>query len=661
MGQKGKDRKLAHWKYWGPWRWETIFFLISVSLSAATVAVLAKYDGEIQPKWPYNITLSAFTALLTTIIRSLLLIILEEVIGHSRWSWFEVPRPLYHLEILDQASRGPWGALNYLARVRRLHPSTIAATVLVLSLGISTFTQQAIRSIPCIKADSTDEAWVRTAQIIYTNDDGLVLPNIDLAATEALFQGRDTNNRQSSFYCPSGNCTFGAADEISYSSLGVCSKCVDVSLEMDYVTTNHTPVAIDVALSQQSKPLPNRDIYCRWPKRNSTTEDRLGPDTIIGAFTCNASNCLMPQSSEVDASYSYSVANFSSYWALNRSEDNWDPHVSQDPTFVARFGMVTAVLSGIGAEAGVPPVGKACNIPGQWDDEPISLNNKSGHFYLTCWLYPCIKHYNGLVSNGRLQETIIKTDLLPLQTNQMNPDDGSAYDVYGSYIDSCSINGMRANHSQTPPLFTGDNYSPNNSQSTDLNCWYGFTGSLPMLFSQPLPTNWIHGIPLGLGTYWMNYLLGLPWYLRSDLMDPFDTISTGIDNVATTMTNALREIGNNSYGGASKANGTVLRAAVCTEIDWPWISFPAAILLATLYIIVHTVTDSLHDSSPVRTWKSSALPMLYYGLKRESQKGELESRHDLAHDAKRRKVCLRRDIKGDWGLEDDTTRPSGES
>ncbi|TRX90098.1 hypothetical protein FHL15_009017 [Xylaria flabelliformis] len=306
---------------------------------------------------------------------------------------------------------------------------------------------------------------------------------------------------------------------------------------MDYVTTNHTPEAIDEDLSQlPSSPRPNKDIYCRWPKRNSTTGARLGPDTKIGAFTYDVSNGLMPSSYELDESYS--IANFSSYWALNRSDDDWDPHVSQDPTFVTRFGMVIAVLSGIGK-----------------------------------------------------------------QTQQTNRDDENG----------------------------------------------------------PLPTNWINGIPLGLGTYWMNYLLGLPWYLRPDLMDPFDTISTGIDNIATTMTNALREIGNNSYGGVSKANGTVLRADICTEIHWPWFSFPAAILLATLYIMIHTVVDSLRDSSPVRTWKSSVLPLLYYGLKKEAQRGELESRHDLAHDAKRRKVCLQRDINGDWGLEKDTTGPSSDS
>ncbi|KAI0424089.1 hypothetical protein F5Y09DRAFT_325411 [Xylaria sp. FL1042] len=656
--QKDETHKPFYERFWGPWGWEIIAFLVAFSWSVATVVVLAKYNGEVQPSWPYNITLSAFLALSATIVRTLLLIILEEVIGHSRWSWFQVPRPLYHFEIIDQASRGPWGSLYYLARVHSsvLHPSTIATVVLLLSLGISTFTQQAIRSVTCVKPDSTTEAWVRTAQIIYDKDNIIMPPNIDIPATQALFQGPDTNNKQSSFYCPSGNCTFAATDGISYSSLGVCSKCVDVSSEMGYVVKDHIPDGADEADLPGQVSSPNKDIYCQWPKRNRTSEARLGPDTRVGAFQCNtSSSTITPQSCEIELSYS--SANFTSYWTMDATEDDWDSQVAQDPTFATRFGMVTATLSGIGMEAGVPHIGKACNIPGQSTDESAALQNKSSQFYSVCWLYPCIKHYSGLVSNGKLQEIIIKTELLPLQTDEATQESGFDSYAYGSYIDPCYINGMRVDHSQMPPAFTGDNYSPNNSETVDLDCWYGFTGSIPLHFSRPLPSNWINGIPLALGQYWTIYLLSMPWYSNPDLMDPLGTISTGVENIATTMTNALREIGNNTHGGIGKAYGTVLYATVCTEINWPWFSFPAAIILATLYILVRTLVDSVHDQSPVRTWKSSVLPLLYYGLEKEDQKGGLETEHDLSRGAKKMKVCLRRDRKGDWGLENDSPEP----
>ncbi|KAI0435688.1 hypothetical protein F4803DRAFT_567453 [Xylaria telfairii] len=578
--QKIKAPRPVYQKFWGPWGWEIVAFVAAISLSAATVIVLSKYDGEIQPQWSYNVTLGAVTALLATIIRSVLLIILEEVIGHSRWSWFQVPRPLYQFEILDHASRGPWGSLNYLTRLHRLHSSTIAAKP-----WINTFTQQAIQSVACVKADSTTEAW--TAQIIYNEGGDAVLPNINIAATEAIFQGRGTDNRQSSFYCPSGNCTFGATEETVYSSLGVCSKYVNISPAMDYVITNHTPVityniialitstSINNDTFAMSGLRANKDFYCQWPKHNRTTDVQLGPNTQVGSFDY--------------------------------------------PTFSTRFGMITAIiLSGI-----------ACNIPGQRNDGPTSLRNKSSQIYSVCWLYPCIKYYNGFVSDRRLQETIIKTDLLSLQTkqsSQANQEDWYEFGVYGSYVDQCYINGKRVNHSQTPPIFTGNNYAPNNSQSSDLDCWYGFTGSFPKIITQQSlsygPTNWDGAVPSMLGEYWLKYLLGFPWYLQSDFMGPLDTISTGIDNVATTMTNVLREIGNNSHGGAT-------------------------IILATVYILVHT--------------KSSILPLLYYGLEKEAQKGELETELNLSHDAKQRQVCLRRDIKGDWGLDSSTTVPPSDS
>ncbi|KAH8162166.1 hypothetical protein CIB48_g6080 [Xylaria polymorpha] len=352
-------------------------------------------------------------------------------------------------------------------------------------LGINTFTQQAIQSVACVKADSTTEAWVRTAQIIYNEDGGAVLPNIDIAATEAIFQGRDTDNKQSSFYCPSGNY---------------------------YVITDHTPTSIDDNIFSMTGLRANKDFYCQSPTRNRTTDVRLGPNTPVETFDCSVSNGSTPHSSQM-VEY-FTTANFS------------------NPAFATRFGMVTAILSGIGRQADIPPIGKACNIPGQRDDGPTSVSSKSSQIYSTN------------------------------QTNQTNQEDWYEFGIYGFYVDPCYINGIRVNHSQTPPLFTGDNYTPNNSQPADLDCWYGFTGSFPGIFTQQSlyygPSNWDGTVPSILGEYWLRYLLGFPWYLEPDFMDPLDTISTGIDNVATTMTNALREIGNNSYGGISKANGTVL-------------------------------------------------------------------------------------------------------
>ncbi|KAI0105101.1 hypothetical protein GGR51DRAFT_572132 [Nemania sp. FL0031] len=640
------DRRAARWKHWNPWGWEVVTLLVAISLSAAIAAILAKYDGVMQPKWPYGISLSAFVALLATLIRSLLLTILEGVISHSRWSWLRKPRPLYQLEILDQAGRGPWGSLNYLTRMRRLHPSTVSAITLILSLGINTFTQQAIRSVPCIQVDPTTEAWVRTAQTVLYEDSYSLppkIPNLDLFTAKALIQELDTTNEQSSFYCPSGNCTFATTDGVTYSSLGVCSKCADLAPKMDYVVTVEHPVDAE----------PYKTFWCRWPKRNSAGEERLGPDMPVGNFDCDESNGAVPRSCTLN-SY-FMNTSFTSYWTSSIGEDDWDPHISQNPTFVGRVGMVLIGFSGIGPS--IDKLQSPCKIPIPMKSEnsgPPELANKSSAAHSACWFYPCIKHYNGLISDGRLQETIIKTDLLPLLSNStvwvgMNhtPVFGAnRHFEYGSYIDPCYIDRGRVNHPTTTPFLIRDNGLSYRDRYHDPACWYGFGGFFDQLFMSSSQA-WGSAVPSGLGDFWLRHLQSLNWYRSPDLMDPLDRISMGMENIATVMTNALREVGNDSYGRPGKAYGTVLTTASCIEISWPWLYFPTAIVLATLYVLLYAVLDSIRDSSPMRTWKSSVLPLLYYGLDNNHRKGELTTEHDLSEDARQRKVCLRRDDKGD--------------
>lgn len=73
-----------------------------------------------------------------------------------------------------------------------------------------------------------------------------------------------------------------------------------------------------------------------------------------------------------------------------------------------------------------------------------------------------------------------------------------------------------------------------------------------------------------------------------DLMDPLGKISTAMDNTAIVIANVLRETGNGSDGHPGRAYGTIMQAAVCTQIctqiDMPWFSFPEAIVLASYSI-----------------------------------------------------------------------------
>lgn len=38
-----------------------------------------------------------------------------------KWSWFKSTQQLYHIQLYDDATRGPWGALKFLIRVKDLY------------------------------------------------------------------------------------------------------------------------------------------------------------------------------------------------------------------------------------------------------------------------------------------------------------------------------------------------------------------------------------------------------------------------------------------------------------------------------------------------------------------------------------------------------------
>lgn len=62
-----------------PWLYEAMCLVVAISALAATVVVLAKFDNQEQPRWPYAdiFNLSALIAILATLLRSMVTLVLE--------------------------------------------------------------------------------------------------------------------------------------------------------------------------------------------------------------------------------------------------------------------------------------------------------------------------------------------------------------------------------------------------------------------------------------------------------------------------------------------------------------------------------------------------------------------------------------------------------
>lgn len=133
--------------FWTDW-WSieilTIFFTTACFVSL--VIVLAIYDSKTVPQLPFDITFNAIISILATAIKSSLLLVLAAALGQCRWLWLRRSVPddcnLYDIQLLDDASRGPWGSLILLRHLRGRWLVSIGAIAVILSIALEPFVQQ---------------------------------------------------------------------------------------------------------------------------------------------------------------------------------------------------------------------------------------------------------------------------------------------------------------------------------------------------------------------------------------------------------------------------------------------------------------------------------------------------------------------------------------
>lgn len=94
-------------------------WIFSFLCIAAIIFVLIWYDGRELPEWKLGITINAFIAIFAGFAKSALLVPTAEALGQLKWDWYKnKPKKMMDFEILDSASRGPWGSLVLLTRTK---------------------------------------------------------------------------------------------------------------------------------------------------------------------------------------------------------------------------------------------------------------------------------------------------------------------------------------------------------------------------------------------------------------------------------------------------------------------------------------------------------------------------------------------------------------
>ena len=112
------------------WAWEVGAAIVSVAASIALIVLLKEADQQQQHSWEIGsteLTLNTVVAVLSTVIRAALLVMVEGCLSQGSWNWFarkredheqRAGRPLKDLDLFAEAGGNSWASLKLLYRTK---------------------------------------------------------------------------------------------------------------------------------------------------------------------------------------------------------------------------------------------------------------------------------------------------------------------------------------------------------------------------------------------------------------------------------------------------------------------------------------------------------------------------------------------------------------
>lgn len=296
---------------------------------------------------------------------------------------------------------------------------------MVISIGIGTFTQLALRTTACPKAVPHAVASIPTARVFFTTEfesvplkekNGIYTmhdPKLDVFMKTAVING--LSGLQSlgavSASCDTGNCSFATHGNITHSTLGIESMCLDVS---PFLTqTDNSTISLLGPLNGTSTSMWTNYTFPRgWPSISYLVEGKVPLESATGArwyplfsLSGNGGMLFVPPSDYIKT--------FEISTDLSPHEEYLIKRSFYQQTF-----MIPA-LNPCFERSAYPPTADPLPLINTSSCPQLSVTNVStfpGYFSLTavqCHLYLSIRHYSASISNGQIQETLIG-DPVPL-------------------------------------------------------------------------------------------------------------------------------------------------------------------------------------------------------------------------------------------------------
>jgi hypothetical protein len=295
-------RKLA---WIGSWTWEIAGAGLSVICLVLLVVFLKYADGAEYDTWQYRLSPNTIASAIVTVAKASLLLIVSSSLSQLKWNPPNEKTLLYHFQVLDQASRGPWGSLEVLWRWK-LKPGliTAGAFLTVFSVAIDPLAQQLL-NYPVIRRKTPSSDGLAYAQSTHSySAQGLTGLTPDLAQyemepsmLEAIVSGLGGKSAGLEPVCPTGDCEYPV-----FVSLGICSSCEDVTAKSTQICNMTTIEAIYHTFNlvhSFDKSLP---LNCSYTTPNNNT---IEPPIFTGQFSATRLEAMLfrqPWTSTVTAS-----------------------------------------------------------------------------------------------------------------------------------------------------------------------------------------------------------------------------------------------------------------------------------------------------------------------------------------------------------------------
>ncbi|ETS78079.1 hypothetical protein PFICI_10141 [Pestalotiopsis fici W106-1] len=229
------------------WIWEILSLLACFGCLAAVVVILVMMKDQPLSKWTFIMSINATVALFITASKAAAMFSVGACLAQSKWFHLaKSPKKLRDLDLFEEASRGPMGALGllYLTGFKIGFAVAIGALATLLALGVDTFGQLVVDvsgtrpvEVNDGKASFGYTHMYDSGVLTQATNGGLTVETstIDTSMQGAIYKALYNVSTQPVFNCPS-QCVWPD----SYISLGFAADCADVTAE-----TQATRVEID--------------------------------------------------------------------------------------------------------------------------------------------------------------------------------------------------------------------------------------------------------------------------------------------------------------------------------------------------------------------------------------------------------------------------------